>query len=227
MGSTAPGWAPKEHFMDRGSQQSPALTKHMLLKLMSSFLEILFLHKGDGEDILLKFKSSAIKGLLIVLVFFMVQLSDIHFFCMGLKTSFSPDLIWSPYFAGKHYSLRYGKGKRLCFPLVQASLPSKTSKHKKILVKGSATCRSILDVCASCEEEEANEVEELGLWTNPKPCSALRVMAPILSNAIWWNMGLGQWRFSWWKAFGSLYPGGSTTGTGAGELCSGSSYEGI
>lgn len=64
--------------MDIGSQESPGLTKHMLLKLTSSLFEICFLHEGDGKYILLKDKSSAIKGLLIVLVFFMELLSDIH-----------------------------------------------------------------------------------------------------------------------------------------------------
>lgn len=110
VGSTAPSWAPKGHFMDIGSQQSPGLTKHMLLKLMSSF-EILFLHRGDGEYILLRHRSFAIKGLLIVSAFFTEQLSDIDIFCMGSKTSFSPDRIRSPSFARKHYSLRYSKGK--------------------------------------------------------------------------------------------------------------------
>lgn len=57
MGGTTPGWAPKENFMDIGSQQSPGLTKHMLLKVISSLFEILFLHGGDGKDILPREKS--------------------------------------------------------------------------------------------------------------------------------------------------------------------------
>lgn len=48
--------------MDIGSQQSPGLTKHMFLKLISSSFEILFLHEEDGKDILLQDKSLTIKG---------------------------------------------------------------------------------------------------------------------------------------------------------------------
>lgn len=66
VGSTTAGWAPQEHFMDIGSQQSPGLSKHMLLKLISSSFEILFPHGGERKYVLLKNESSAIKGLLVV-----------------------------------------------------------------------------------------------------------------------------------------------------------------
>lgn len=77
--------------MDIGSQESTGLTKHMLLKLISFSFEMLFLHEGDGRYILFKDKSSAIKGLLIVLVFFMELQSDIPVFCMRSNTNFSPE----------------------------------------------------------------------------------------------------------------------------------------
>lgn len=57
VGSTSPGWVPKEHFMHIGSQQSPGLTKHAP-KLVSSSFESLFPHGGEGKkNSLLKDKS--------------------------------------------------------------------------------------------------------------------------------------------------------------------------
>lgn len=65
--------------------------------------------------------------------------------------------------------------------MVQAPLPLETPKYK-LLMKGSATCCSILIVCENCEVEEPNEVVDKFLAMLSTMSDGL---CPVLSDEGW------------------------------------------
>lgn len=188
VGSTTPGSVPRsKHLRDIGSQESPGLTKHMLLKLTSSLFEIRFLHEGDRKYILLKDKSSAIKGLIIVLVFFMELLSDIHVWDQRpafLQSEYDP-----PIFQGNITAWGMAKRRALlillsCGPSILAFRNPKT--HENI---SEGICHLLKQSCFVCQLWGRGVKWGWRTWTVDKFQALVSTMSeglcPVLADEGW------------------------------------------
>lgn len=118
--------------LDTGVQQSPRLSKHVLLKEISSSFEILFPRGGERQGTLLNIKSFAIWGGF----GFLYKATVWHrSFLHGIKNQlFSWLKVISPFCREtlQPKVLQIEEPFWLCFVIAQSSFPLETPNHKKI-----------------------------------------------------------------------------------------------
>lgn len=104
-----------------------------------------------------------------VLVFCTKRLSDIHIFCIGSRTSFSPDL---PILQGNIAARGTAKGRALLtvFCNGPSNLAFRNPKTQENINEEVCHLLKHSIACETCELEESNEDEELGVWTNSNTC---------------------------------------------------------